>query len=158
MSYLVEETRTASRPQTRDTPSRPQRAPVVLVVEDGTTLSEAIVGLCDFLRIAVETTGGEDDLVQVLRRRRPMAVLAEMDGRMQDGCYVMMRLAEYDRTLPLMLLTGPSPPLIGAAEAVEELCQLSDVTHRRVLPEIGEIVEFLFHAGRRGSCLGLVPS
>ena len=157
MTYLVQETCTVSGTRTRDTAPRSPRAPLLLVVEDGTRLSDALAGLCDFLRISVEAVGAEDDLAQELRRRRPMAVLTEMDGAVQDGCYVMMRIAEYDRALPVMLLTGTSPPLIGAAEAVQELCQLTEVSRCAVLPEIGEIVEFLFQAGRSGSCLGLVP-
>ncbi|MGH7044700.1 MAG: hypothetical protein ACREFY_21555 [Acetobacteraceae bacterium] len=131
---------------------------MVLVVEDGTRLSEAISGLCEFLRVDVETIGGEGNLDRILRDRRPMAVLAGMDGKLQDGGYVMMRIAEHDRTLPLMLLTGRSPALAGAAEAIEELCGLSAVARHPVLPETGEIVEFLFRAGQSGSCLGLMPA
>ena len=158
MSSLAEPVHVASLSRPRGTAALPRRAPLVLVVEDGTRLSEAIHELCDFLHIGVETVGGEIDLARTLRDRRPMAVLAEMDGTSQDGGYVMMRIAEHDRSLPLMLLTGPSPALVGAAEAIEELCGLSAVARHPVLPEIGEIVEFLFRAGQSGLCLGLMPA
>ncbi len=158
MSYLAEDIRAVPAPRLRENPARARRAPVLLVVEDGVKLSAALLGICEFLRISIETVGGSDDLDKALRRRRPMAVLAELDGRTQDGCYVMMRVADYDRSLPMMLLTTSSPSLIGAAEAVEGLCGLSSVTRRPVLPEVGEIVEFLFCAGRSGFCLGLLPA
>ena len=158
MNHLAEPLRISSASHPRAIASRPGRTPLVLVVEDGTRLSDAIHGLCEFLRIGVATVGGESDLARTLRNSRPMAVLAEMDGRSQDGGYVMMRIAEHDRTLPLMLLTGSNPALIGAAEAIEELCDLSAVARHLVLPEIGEVVEFLFRAGLSGSCLGLMPA
>ena len=158
MNDLAEPLRISSARRPRAIASRPRRAPLVLVVEDGTRLSEAIYGLCEFLHVGVVTVGEEDDLARTLRESRPMAVLAEMDGRSQDGGYVMMRIAEHDRTLPLMLLTGHAPALVGAAEAIEELCDLSAVARHPVLPEIGEIVEFLFRAGQSGSCLGLMPA
>ena len=157
MSSLAEPVRSVSTPWVRGTASHPRRAPLVLVVEDGTRLSEAIRELCDFLHIGVETIGGAADLARILQDRRPMAVLAEMDAPSQDGGYVMMRIGEHDRSLPLMLLTGSSPVLVGAAEAIEELCGLSAVSRHPVLPEIGEIVEFLFRAGQSGLCLGLMP-
>ncbi len=158
MSSLAEPVRAVASPRATVIASRRSRAPLVLVIEDGTRLSEAIHELCDFLRIGVETIGGEVDLVRTLRDRRPMAVLAEMDGTSQDGGYVMMRIAEHDRTLPLMLLTGSGPALIGAAEAIEELCELSAVARHPVLPDLGDIVEFLFRAGQSGRCLGLMPA
>lgn len=158
MNHLVEPVRLTSAPRRRAAASSPHRTPLVLVVEDGVRLSEAIQGLCEFLRVDVATIGGEDDLARTLRESRPMAVLAEMDGKSQDGGYVMMRIAEHDRALPLMLLTGADPSLIGAAEAIEELCDLSAVTRYPVLPAIGEVVEFLFRAGQSGSCLGLMPT
>ncbi|HVB68262.1 MAG TPA: hypothetical protein VNE67_10460 [Acetobacteraceae bacterium] len=158
MNHLAEPLRIPSALRPRAVASRPCRTPLVLVVEDGVRLSEAIYGLCEFLHVGVATIGGEGDLARTLRDSRPMAVLAEMDGKSQDGGYVMMRIAEHDRTLPLMLLTGPDPALVGAAEAIEELCDLSAVARHLVLPTIGEVVEFLFRAGQSGSCLGLMPA
>jgi CheY-like chemotaxis protein len=156
MSYLADPIPATLKTKRRAAISRARRTPRVLVVEDGTRLSEAIAELCDYLRVGVETVAGHS-LSLALRHHRPMAILAEMDGASHDGCYVMMRVAEYDRTLPLMLLTGTSPALIGAAEAVEELWALSAVARHAVLPEIGEIVAFLFRAGQSGGCLGLLP-
>ena len=69
----------------------------------------------------------EDDLGSVLRLRRPMAVVAEMDAAGQDGCHVLMTVAALDRDLPVLLITGEDPALLGAIDAVEEIWQLTSV-------------------------------
>ena len=86
-----------------------------------------------------------------------MAVIAELEGRGQDGCHVMMQVADHDPGLPILMLTGNEPGLVGAVDAVEELWNLTGVTKSRVLPEIGHLVEFLFRAGRRGDCMHMMP-
>lgn len=135
-----------------------ERAPLIIVVEDGCRLSQAIHELCEFLDIEVEHMDSEDDLTAVLEARKPMAVMAEIDAAGQDGCHVMKTVAYYDPNLPILLLTGNDPAMAGAVDAVEEVWGLSAVTKRAVLPRPGEIVDFLFRAGQRGRCLGLMPA
>lgn len=127
----------------------PRRQPSILVVEDGTGLGTAIRELCESLGIGVECPPSAEGFLRQLREQNPIAVLAELDGSEQDGCYVMMRVAEYDRSLPILLLTGADPALAGAAEAVEELWGLSAVQIRCSLPGAGELAEFLCCATRR---------
>jgi hypothetical protein len=86
-----------------------------------------------------------------------MAVLAAIEAAGQDGCHVMKTVADHDRSLPILLLTGGDPVLAGAADAVEELWGLSCVLKRPILPGLGELVEFLCLAGQMGRCLGLMP-
>ena len=69
----------------------------------------------------------EDDLGSALHQRRPMAVVAEMDAIGQDGCHVLKTVAALDRDLPVLLIVGEDPVLLGAVDAVEELWQLSSV-------------------------------
>ena len=134
------------------------RRPTLLVVEDTPRLATALGELCGFLRVAVERVRRPDDLPRLLRDRNPMAVLAELDGAAQDGCHVMMRIAEHDPALPILLLTGPDPALAGAADAVRELCALSAVEFYPSLPGIGALADFLCRAGRGGGCLGLLTA
>jgi len=135
----------------------PIREATVVVVEDQSQWSHAIEELCAFLGVRLARVLGEDDLAPVLRDRRPMAVLASMDGMGQDGCHVMKLVAAHDPELPVLMLTGGDPALAGAADAVEELWGLTSVAKHSIPPNAREMVEFLFRAGQRGRCLGLMP-
>jgi CheY-like chemotaxis protein len=134
-----------------------EREPVIVVVEDDACLSETIQDICDFLEVTVRSVASREDLGPVLAKYRPMAVLAAIEAAGQDGCHVMKTVADHDRNLPILLLTGGDPVLAGAADAVEELWGLSCVLKRPILPGLGELVEFLCLAGQMGRCLGLMP-
>lgn len=158
MSFVAERVRIAPLPGSKVAASVARRTPLILVIEDGFAISEAIRDISAFLGVTIDRIGPDREILRSLRERRPMAVIASLDGCDQDGCYVMMQIAEFDRTLPLMMLTGPSDVLAGAADAVEELCALSAVTYAPDLPEVGAFVEFVFRAGQSGRCLGLMPA
>jgi ActR/RegA family two-component response regulator len=134
-----------------------QRHPLLLIIEDGDEIAAALQPICDFLDIAIERLPSEQDLASALRECRPMGVVADLDCKGQDGCYVMMTVARYDRGLPILLLTGDDPALAGAADAVEELWKLEAVVKSPRLPSIGAVVDFIFRAGRKGQCTRLVP-
>jgi hypothetical protein len=108
------------------------------------------------LGITVERIPSHDDLGPVLRNRRPMAVVAEMDTLGQDGCHVLMTVAAHDRSLPVLLMTGPDPALLGAVDAVEQLWELASVEKWQQLSGVGPMVDFLFRAGRKGACIQLM--
>jgi CheY-like chemotaxis protein len=134
-----------------------EREPIIVVVEDDDCFSETIRDICDFLEVTVRPVASGEDLAPVLAKCRPMAVLAAVEAVGQDGCHVMKTVANHDRNLPILLLTGGDPILAGAADAVEELLGLSCVLKRPILPALGELVEFLCLAGQMGRCLGLMP-
>ena len=134
------------------------RTPAIVVVEDGSYLSNAIQEMCDFLGVDVEHLDSECDLRPILSELRPMAVLAAIDAAGQDGCHVLKTVAAHDPSLPVLLLVGNNPSLAGAADAVEELWGLSSVTKMPTLPAPGGLVEFLCHAGQTGHCLRLMPA
>jgi hypothetical protein len=132
------------------------RQPMVVVIEDGISLSEPFRMICECLGIAVERMPSRDDLGPLLRNCRPMAVVAEIDASGQDGCHVLMTVAAHDRSLPVLLITGSDPALLGAVDAVEELWKLSSVEKWQELSGVGAVVDFLFRAGRKGSCIRLM--
>ena len=131
-------------------PGRSGNNPVLVIAEDDLTLYEAVAPLCATLGIEVRSARGDLALVRQLASWNTVAVLASIEGEAQDGYNVMMRVAEYDRTLPVMLLTGEDPALIGAAEAVQGLWELSALTMQVDLPGPGELAEFLCDAFRLG--------
>jgi len=134
-----------------------RREPLVLAVEDQVRFSPGLQTICEFLGIRLERVDSHRDLTPLLKVCRPMAVFCELDSPGQDGCHVMKIVAEHDRTLPLLVVSGEDPSLLGAAQAVEELLHLTGVLASERLPGIGELVEFLFAAGRKGRCLSLLP-
>lgn len=138
--------------------SSTKRTPTVLIVEDSHDLSHAFDPICSYLGIQVETLPVGQSLVEALLAHHPMAVIAEFEGSQQDGCHVLRVVADYDPTLPCLLLTGGDPRLAGAADAVEELWGLTQVHKLPGLSSLADIVEFLFHAGRKGECMRLLCS
>ena len=133
------------------------REALVLVIEDGLRLSSALEEVCDFLNISVERIGSHLDLAGALAAFRPMAVVAEFDCRGMDGGHVLMAVASHDRSLPVLLLTGGDAAIEGAADAVEELWQLTAVAKWAEIGGPGRMVDFLLHAGRAGRCLRQAP-
>ena len=128
----------------------------VLIIDDGELLFEAFHNICECLGVSVQRMPSRDDLGAALRTRRPMAVVAEVDAAGQDGCHVLMAIAQHDSELPVLLLTGEDPAMIGAVDAVEEIWQLASVTKWQRLPGIGALIDFLFQAGRKAGCMRLM--
>jgi response regulator RpfG family c-di-GMP phosphodiesterase len=137
--------------------SQASREPVVVVVEDDEEYSTALRAVCDCLDVVVERMPSHDDLGALLTERRPMAVIAAMESAGQDGCHVLMTVAAYDRDLPVLLITNDDPAFFGAIEAVEEIWQLTSVVKWPRMLGVGEVVDFLFRAGRKRGCMRLMP-
>jgi DNA-binding NtrC family response regulator len=134
-----------------------ERQPLLLVVEDDDATTAALQPICEFLDVAIERIPSQLDLANILREFRPMGVITELDCQGQDGCHVMITIADFDRTLPILLLTGDEPSLAGAVDAVEEIWQLESVSQSPRLPSVGEIVDFIFKAGRKGRFARMMP-
>jgi CheY-like chemotaxis protein len=134
-----------------------RRMPLILVLEDGQAMSEAMREMCEFLDVTVNRIDSHEDLLPFLQGRRPMAVVAAMDALGQDGGNVLMTVARHDPSLPVLLVTNDDPALAGAADAVTTLWGLTEVVQTAAWPSPGEFAEFLCLAGLRGSCLGLLP-
>jgi hypothetical protein len=132
------------------------RMPLILVLEDGQALSDALRDLCAFLQIQIERLDSDEPLIPFLQRCKPMAVIAPMETEGQDGAHVLMTVANYDRSLPVLLLSDDDPALAGAADAIIEMWGLTCVSQVTALPTLGAIAEFLCRAGVRGNCLGMM--
>jgi hypothetical protein len=133
----------------------PRQALVVIVCDAPETVGQ-LQTVCRFFDVAVEVLPNQGDLMQLLLEHRPMAMIGDMDGRDQDGFHAMKIVANYDRDLPVMLLTGGDPVLMGAADAVQEMWNLTTVSRSTSSPLAGQLAEFLFTAGRRAGCMRLV--
>lgn len=130
---------------------------VVFIVSDNPACIEKIAPVCDFLDLDVQLVSAEADLPTMLRVHRPMAVVTDAEGAEQDGFHVMKVIAAFNREMPVMLLTEGNPVLMGAADAVQEVWGLRSVTLTGTFPAAGQIISFLFTAGRSAGCMRLVP-
>jgi CheY-like chemotaxis protein len=101
-------------------------------------------------------TSGQD-LLSILHEQQPIAVISDIDGEQQDGFHTMKVIADYHRDLPVFMLTDGDPILMGATDALQELCGLTSVVQSTGSPLAGDLVPFLFGAGRRAGCMRLVP-
>jgi len=134
-----------------------RRMPLIVVLDDAPALSDTMRELCNFLSISVDRISSNDDLLPLLQRGQPMAVVAAMDAVGQDGGNVLMTVARHDPTLPVLLMTDGDAALAGAVDAVAELWGLTQVVQATASPSPGVLAEFLCRAGMRGNCLGLLP-
>ena len=139
-------------------PERTTRDALIVIVEDELDLSSTFRNVCDCLHVTIERMPPHEDLGALLRQRRPMAVVAEMDTAGQDGCHVLKVVAAHDRDLPVLLVVDNDPVLLGAIDAVQEIWQLTSVVKWSQPPGVGAVVDFLFQAGRKGDCMRLMSS
>ncbi len=133
------------------------RPGVVAVFSDSAETIHAMAPVCEFLDLRMEIVSAGTDLMTVLRAERPLAVISDVDGEDHDGFHAMKMIARYNPDLPMLLLTGGDHALMGAADAVQELWGLTQVTQTSGYPVAGQLVNFLFIAGRRAGCMRLVP-
>jgi CheY-like chemotaxis protein len=155
MNMMVTETLTRDYAFTGSVPSA--RPGVVALFTDNPETIAAIGPVCEFLELRLEVVSAGTDLTMTLRTERPLAVIADVDGKDHDGFHAMKLIARYNPDLPILLLTGGDPALMGAADAVQELWGLTQVTQTGAFPLAGQLVSFLFSAGRRAGSMRLVP-
>ena len=120
----------------------------VLVLTDNGRHNEFLDAICDFLDIGIEYASSDDDLSKLLVGTHPMAVVADLEGEVQDGCHVMKIVGECDRSLPILLLGSNDPALLGAVDAVREIWGLGRVEVVTGAAGIGSLVDFICQAAR----------
>jgi CheY-like chemotaxis protein len=120
----------------------------VLIVRDHQHDNDHLRSVCEFLDIGVEHATSGDGLRSMLPALRPMAVIADLESDEQDGFHVMKMVAEYDRALPILLLTGNDASLLGAVDGVREVFGLTSVATATEADGIGALVDFICHAAR----------
>jgi CheY-like chemotaxis protein len=130
---------------------------VVAVVSDDQATIESLAPVCEFLDLRMQVISSGADVADILREHRLMAVISDIECKDHDGYYVMKVIARFDHDLPILLLTKGESVLMGAADAVQGLCGLTSVTSTSGFPMAGQLVAFLFGAGRRAGCMRLVP-
>jgi CheY-like chemotaxis protein len=135
----------------------PVQQGLVLIVSDNPFTIEKLAPVCEFLELRMEVVSSGTDLVRALQEHGPMAVISDIDIQDLDGFHTMKLVSQHSRSLPIMLLTDGDAMLMGAADAVQDLWSLTSVTRTSGFPVAGQLVAFLFSAGRRAGCMRLLP-
>ncbi len=130
---------------------------VVIVVSDNPATIDRLAPVCAFLELQMTVVSAGTDLTDAMREHAPMAIITDVEGGEQDGFHIMKLVARHNRNLPIMLLTDGDAVLMGAADAIQDLWGLTSVTRTSGFPVAGQLVAFLFSAGRRAGCMRLVP-
>lgn len=136
-----------SDPDLAHEPVGPQN-PVVLIIRDSQRNSVVLDEVSWCLNIRTDHISTCDDLPWMLHALRPIAVVTDLDGDAQDGYHVMMTVAGYDPTLPMLLIGENDPALLGAVDAIQEIWRLSNITIMPGALDIGGLVDFLCRAYR----------
>jgi CheY-like chemotaxis protein len=134
-----------------------QRQAVVVIVSDDPATIAHVAPVCEFLGLRIEVVSTRTDLDHVLRDHHPMAIVTDIESPDHDGFHTMKQVAHYSRDLPILLLTEGDAVMMGAADAVQNVWGLTAVTSTSGFPVAGQLVAFLFNAGRRAGCMRLIP-
>jgi CheY-like chemotaxis protein len=151
----------ASRPRPRDHDIAGivtvEKQGVVAIVSDNPDTIAQLAAVCEFLDLKTEVVSTGTDIEQVLQEYRPIAVVTDVDGAEQDGFHVMKLVARHRRDLPVLLLTDGDSVMMGASDAVQTVWGLTSVTSTSGFPMAGQLVQFLFNAGRQSGAMRLIP-
>jgi hypothetical protein len=132
------------------------RPSLLVVRDDADGRDDFLQAICEFVDVRLEYATSDHDIRQILEQVQPMAIVARLDGAIQDGFHVMKVVASYDRTLPILLLNDNDPTLLGAVDAVQEIWGLRRVATANDGAGTGPIADFIFTAARAIGIPGLM--
>jgi hypothetical protein len=120
---------------------------VIVVVEPVASFTNALEPVCAFLGVGVLRVERQADLGALLRGCRPIALFSEV-GPVDCQVYdLLMAVADYDTTLPMLMILDNDPAARGALDAASRLWQLTEFVCAVERPGIRALLDFLFAAG-----------
>jgi CheY-like chemotaxis protein len=84
----------------------PQSPPVVLVVDDRKDVAATLVTLCQALGYSAVAPDRPGDILGLLERHRPAALIMDVMMPEQDGYEALKEIASFDNSLPVLLVSG----------------------------------------------------
>lgn len=130
---------------------------VVLIVGDSDRLLPSLGPYCDFFRVRMLTAAADEDLPLVLRAERPIAVVGEIDGDVEEGCVLLTAVASYDPTLPLLMILRAGGRMMAAMETARQALRIRHLLTSTSLPMQGDLVSFLATAIMRSGRANFMP-
>ena len=132
---------------------------IVLVIDDMEDVGETVRRICRSLGVACEYMPSGESLPKILRYAKINAVIADIMMPDEDGYHVMKEIADYDRHLPILMMTGGEAYLLHTVEAMAEIYHLTRVLARPKPIQRSVVKEFLVAAqlipnARQGASIG----
>jgi hypothetical protein len=128
---------------------------IVLAGRDG--VSPMLHAMCDALLIKLVAISSHHDLPFRLHQHRPMAVISEIDPQGIASCAALRSIAAYNPEMPVLLVAGDDPTVLGTIDAAEQLWSLSSLHRLAAIPAPSDLIGFLFQAGRHSGLGRLMP-
>jgi len=128
---------------------------IVLVGRDG--VSPMLREMCAALLVELVAISSHHDLPFRLHHHRPMAVISEIDPLGIPSCAALRCIAAYNPNMPILLVAGDDPAVLGTIDAAEQLWSLSNLQRLAAAPAAGDLIGFLFQAGRHSRLGRLLP-
>lgn len=121
----------------------------VLLMDGCRRMTELVLEMCEVMGMRLVHVHDAASLRGNLWGRQPVGVLCDATRHGAGSAdHVLKLVADYDRTLPLLLVADANPSIQGEIDAVEDICRLTHVTRLTVTPSPFDIAAFMFETGR----------
>lgn len=158
MTARASGTRLIGRALTEDTLlMTEQETQRVVVMANQAGVSPTMAAMCAALDVEMVIVSSHHDLPFRLHHHRPMAVISELEPAGHASCAALRSIAAYDPRMPVMVVSGSDPAVAGTLDAAEKLWGLSAVRRLPEAPAMGDLIGFLFAAGRHAGIGRLIP-
>ncbi len=122
--------------------------PAIAIVEERDRLSREFRHVFDYLGIRADRMRSVTELRAALQAGPPMAVIWEVAAGLDCG-EIMRAISETDRDLPVLLVAEDDGRSLALLDSLIRFWRMVGVTKLARQPELRELVEFVFQAGRR---------
>lgn len=122
--------------------------PVAVIIEQRGRVADCYSHVFDYLGVRLILVRSVAELRATLFAERPMAVIWELDAGLDSG-EVLHTVSELDRHIPVLLVAGTDARTMALLDSMIRFWRMTGVTKLAEEPQLQELVEFLFRAGRR---------
>jgi hypothetical protein len=123
-------------------------APLIAVIEQDEAVTGEFRHVFDYLGVHIDRIVSVEQLRGALHGRRPMAVIWQVAAGLDSG-EVLHAVSDADRTLPLMMIAEDNSRTLVLLDSMVRFWRMLGVMKLARPPELRELVEFVFRAGRR---------
>lgn len=120
----------------------------VVLIEPRPHIANDYGHVFEYLGIRLNPVRSVEQLTEVLHRGRPMGVVWDLAAGLDTG-EVLHAVSELDRSLPMLMVAGEDARTRMLLDSMVRFWRMTCVATLTAQPELTEIVEFLFRAGRR---------
>lgn len=123
-------------------------SPTVLLIEQRERISRDYGHLFEYLGVHITQVRSVLELRAALEAEQPIGVMWDLDAGLDSG-EVLHAASESDRHLAVLMVAGTDARTLGLLDSMIRFWRMTGVVMLTHEPELQELVEFLFRAGRR---------